>query len=386
VLVLSALLFIQTFQNLARVDTGLDQAHTTVVEFRDRASQDLPDDRKRAFQERLTEEIRSVPGVAAAASSTHVPLSGSMWSHFFRVSGEAGAKQRASRFAYVSPGYFETLGIPRRSGRTFDDRDNGRSSRVMVVNESFARGHLGGQDPIGATLRTIAEPGFPETTYEVIGVVGDTRYADLREEDCWCDTANGSMPPIAYVPIGQIPSPYAWAPVVIRVSGPLGAVTPAIARRVERLDPGIAIGFVELKTLVRERLVRERMVAWLAGAFGFLAMTLVAVGLYGIVAYLAAARRNEIGIRLSLGSTRAQIAGLVLRDNLQLMGAGLALGIPLAMAGMRSAGSLLFGLTATDVPTIVEATSLLAIAGVLAAAVPAWRAAQTRPDAALRCD
>jgi len=128
------------------------------------------------------------------------------------------------------------------------------------------------------------------------------------------------------------------------------------------------------------------MVAWLAGAFGFLAMTLVAVGLYGIVAYLAASRRNEIGIRLSLGSTRARIAGLVLRDNLWLMGAGLAIGLPLAVAATRSAGALLFGLTATDVPTVVGATSLLAAAGVLAAVVPAWRAAQTRPDVALRSD
>jgi predicted permease len=386
VLIFSALAFIQTFRNLAKVDTGFEQDHTLAVEFRDHASQTLPAERKRAFQQTLTDEIRSVPGVAAAASSTHVPLSGSMWSHFFRVVGAADGERKASRFAYVSRGYFETLGIPLRSGRAFDDRDNGKSGRVLLVNESFVRSHLRGQPPIGSMLRTIAEPGFPEATYEVIGVVGDTKYADLREENCWCDTASGSMAPIAYVPIGQIPSPYAWAPVIVRASGPPAAVTSLIARRVRRLDPAIAIRFVELKALVRERLVRERMVAWLAGAFGFLAMTLVVVGLYGIVAYRAATRRNEIGIRLSLGSTRAQIAGLVLRDNVWLIGAGLAIGLPLAVAATRSADALLFGLAATDVPTVVTATSVLVAAGLLAAFVPAWRAAQTRPDVALRCD
>jgi hypothetical protein len=111
------------------------------------------------------------------------------------------------------------------------------------------------------------------------------------------------MAPIAYVPLGQNPSPYAWAPVIVRFSAT--AVTSVIAQRVERLNPAIAIQFVDLSTQIRERLVRERMIAWLAGAFGILAMALVVVGLYGIVAYLAASRRNEIGIRLSLGSTRA---------------------------------------------------------------------------------
>jgi predicted permease len=386
VLIFSALLFVQTFRNLAAVDTGFEADHTTVVSFVDRASQDLPPDRMTAFQEQLTSEIRSIPGIAAAASSTHVPLSGATWSHFFRVTGVAGTKRRVSRFAYVSPGYFETLQIPVRAGRDFGVFDNSRARRVMVVNDSFVRSHLGGLDPIGATVDTIAEAGFPAVTYEIIGVVGDTKYADVRDENCWCSVPGGSMAPIAYVPIAQNPSPYAWAPVILRSSAPLAGIAPAIARRVDRLNPSIAIQFVEMKAQVRARLVRERMIAWLAGAFGVLAMALVAVGLYGIIAYLAAGRRNEIGIRLALGSTRAQIVRLVLRDNLWLMGLGLATGLPLAVAAMRGAGTLLFGLTPMDVPTVVAAGGLLASVGVLAAVLPAWRAARTRPDEALRCE
>ncbi len=386
VLIFSALLFIQSFRNLAAVDTGFEPERTLAVRFMDRASQDLPADRITAFQEQLTSEIRSVPGVAAAASSTHVPLSGSIWSHFFHVTGASGSHQKVSRFAYVGPGYFETLKIPIRSGRDFGPLDNTRARRVMLVNESFVRSHLSGLHPVGTTVRRIAEPGFPETTYEIVGVVGDTKYAELRDENCWCDGAGGSMAPIAYVPIAQNPSPYAWEPVIVRSQMPLAAVTPAIAQRVQRLNPAISVGFVELKTQIREHLIRERTIAWLAGAFGVLAMTLVAVGLYGIIAYLAASRRNEIGIRLALGSTPTQIVKLVLGDNLWLMGVGLVTGLPLALASMQSAKALLFGLPPTSVPTVVEAAGLLALAGVAAAALPACRAARISPDVALRSE
>jgi hypothetical protein len=255
-----------------------------------------------------------------------------------------------------------------------------------VVNESFVRSHLDGRNPLGTIVQTLAEPGFPETSYEIVGVVGDTKYADLRDEDCWCDTAGGSMAPIAYVPIAQNPSPYAWAAVMVRSELPVAAMRTPIARRVEQLNPSIVTHVTELKARVRERLVGERVIAWLAGAFGMLATVLVVAGLYGIIAYLAVSRRNEIGIRLSLGATRAQIVRLVLRDNLWLLGVGLATGLPLAVVVMRAAGALLFGLTPMDVPTVLAATCLLALAGLLAGALPAWRAAQVRPEVALRCE
>jgi hypothetical protein len=302
------------------------------------------------------------------------------------VPGHAASNPKVSRFAYVGPGYFDTLRIPVLAGRDFDDRDTARSRRVVLVNDSFVRSHLGGVNPIGATLRTVSEPEFPETVYEIIGVVGNTKYAELRDEDCWCDAGGGSMAPIAFVPLPQNPNPYAWAPVIVRGSRPFSGVMSAIAQRVERLNPGMAIQFVELKTQIQERLVGERMIAWLAGAFGILAMAIVTVGLYGIIAYLAVSRRNEIGIRLSLGSTRAQVVLLVLRENVRLLAVGLAIGLPLAAAATQGARALLFGLTPTDVPTLLAATGLLAGAAAIAGSIPAWRAARVRPDAALRCD
>ena len=143
VLVVSALLFVRSFRNLARVNTGFEQDGTIAVTFLDRQAESLSVEQRLAFQQRLTDEIRSVPGVAAAASSTQILLSGASWFHFFRIPGLAGNEQQASRFTYVSPGYFETLKIPILSGRDFELVDNRGSRRVALVNESFVRHYLG---------------------------------------------------------------------------------------------------------------------------------------------------------------------------------------------------------------------------------------------------
>ena len=201
VLVVSAVLFVRSFRNLLLVDAGFEQEGTAAVWALDRTAAALSLEQRVAFQ-KLTDEIGSVPGVAAAASATHIPLSGGSWWHFFRVTSRADNERHGSRFTYISPGYFRTLRIPIRSGRDFEDLDNANSRRVMLVNDSFARSHLQGLSPIGTTLRTVAEAGYPETTYEIVGVVGNTKYADLREE----------MPPIAYVPIAQNPDLQPWAP------------------------------------------------------------------------------------------------------------------------------------------------------------------------------
>jgi putative ABC transport system permease protein len=375
-LVVSALLFVRSFRNLTRVETGLALEGTVVVWGVDRQAGNLSLDQRVAFQQRLTDEIKLVPGVVSAASTTFLPLSGGSWFHFFRVPSLAGHEQQAARFTYVSPGYFNTFAIPILSGRDFQSSDTARTQRVLVVNQQFVRTHLGNLTPIGVSIRTIAEAGYPETTYEIIGVVGDTKYADLREE----------MPPIAYVPIAQDPGLEPWAPVIVKANIPLGTLTPAIAQRVNQLRPALRLQFINLKSQVRDRLSAERATAWLAGAFGVLAIVIVTVGLYGIIAYIVVSRTQEIGIRLSLGSTRAQIVTLVLRDSFWLLALGLIVGVPVTVLGMRTAGTLLFGLSPTDVATMAAASSLLAAAAALASTIPAWRAARVDPQVALRCE
>jgi predicted permease len=376
VLVVSALLFVRSFRNLMLVDAGFEQESTAVVWVQDRHAVSLPLEQRVAFQKRLADEIGSVPGVAAAAAATHIPLSGGSWWHFFHVTSLASNERQGSRFTYVTPGYFKTLRIPIRSGRDFENLDNASARRVMLVNDSFVRSHLQGSSPIGATLRTVAEAGYPETPYEIIGVVGNTKYSDLREE----------MPPIAYVPIAQSPDLQPWAPVFVRFDAPSGLATNAIVQRVKALNPSVVVRVIDLRAQIRGRLIAERTTAWLAGAFGILALIIVTIGLYGIIAYLTASRRHEIGIRLSLGSTRGQIVMLVLRESAWLLALGLLLGLPLAAMTLRGASTFLFGLSPTDLTTMVVAASVLAAVAGLAGSVPAWRAARVKPGIALRSE
>jgi predicted lysophospholipase L1 biosynthesis ABC-type transport system permease subunit len=244
------------------------------------------------------------------------------------------------------------------------------------VNEAFVREHLSGRPAIGTTLRTFAEPDYPATSYEIVGVVRDTTYADLKE----------GKRSIAFAPLAQDPELRPWANVLVRTSGPPSTVTEAIKQRVTRLNAGILIGFTELRVQLAERLAGERMLAWLSGGFGILALAIASFGLYGIVAYLAGGRRNEIGIRLSLGSSRLQIIRLVIGDSLRLVLVGMAIGLPIAIALMRTASALLFRLSATDVQTLAEAVILLTLAAGLAALVPAWRASRLDPSSALRAE
>jgi predicted permease len=376
VLVVSALLFVRSFRNLTRVDTGFERERAAAVWAVDRQPALVSNEQRVAFQNRLIEEVRSVPGVAAAAAATHIPLSGDSWWHFFRVTSDSSNERHGSRFTYVSPGYFATMRIRIQSGRDFEEQDNANARRVMLVNDSFARSHLQGLNPIGATLRTVAEAGYPETTYEVVGVVGNTKYSDLRED----------MPPIAYVPIAQNPSLQPWAPVVVRYSTPIASIAAPIVQRIKALNPALVVQVIEMRTQIRDRLITERATAWLAGAFGILAITIVTIGLYGIIAYLTVSRRQEIGIRLSLGATRRQIVTLVLRDSVWLLTLGLLLGVPLTAMTLSAASSFLFGLSPTDLTTMLVAAGALAAVAGLAGALPAWRAARVNPVAALRAE
>jgi len=385
VLVVAALMFVQTFRKLTGVDLGFASKDTFALAFSDPSARNLMPDAKAAFQPLLTDAIRTAPGVVDAAATTTVPLSGDKWSHFFRVQGAAHDEQKASRFSYVSPEYFHTLVIPLRAGRLLTAADDRRARRVVVVNESFVRTHLDGRNPIGTVIRRMTEPGYPEESFEIVGVVGDTKYETLRNEDCLCDAGVAPRPPIVYVPIAQMPSLYPWPPVIVRSDG-RPALAASIAGSVRRLNPAITFRLFPLQSAVDQALAADRMTAWLAGGFGVLALVLVMAGLYGLIAYLTAGRTNEIGIRLSLGSTRSQIVGLVVRDSVWPIVIGVAAGVPLALGAMDAAKALLFGLSPADLPTVVAALAGLAAAAALAGAIPAWRASRLDPNVVLRAE
>jgi predicted permease len=373
VLLSGALLLVRSFWNLTIMHPGFrqDGVFVTYVDF---GRLKPTAEGREAFKAELLEQIRSVPQVEAAALTTHVPIISGSWTMGVRVTGALGEKEGWSKVAWVSPDYFKTMEIPIRTGRDFAKTDTATSPKVALVNETFVRQWLEGANPIGALVRTGAEPGYPEVIYEIVGVVKDTKYGNLRSE----------IPPITFAPASQHPKPGTFVTVVIRSSAPLPGIIAAVKQRVARLDSSIRLGTGVLKTQVREGLARDRLLAWLSGFFGVLAVVLVMIGLYGLVSYTTLLRKNELGIRLALGAQRGNILWLVLRQGLSLAVVGATVGLTGALVLTRFLGSLLFDLKPTDPATFIATSLLLVAVATLASWLPARRAAKVDPMEALR--
>jgi predicted permease len=379
ILLVVALLFVRSFRNLITLDTGFRRSGIVLGLFADLSGPPAGPDRRSAVlatQAKLLDEIRSVPRVESAAVSTQFPLNGSSWTQGVRVPGPQGDQRGSSKFTYIGSDYFKTFEIPMLAGRDVNDFDTSSGRKVAIVSEAFVRRFFANTSAIGRLVRTVAEPNYPEALYEVVGVVGDTKYADLRDE----------IPPIAYVPITQHPNLQSLKGIVFRSSGPLPDVIADVRRRVGSSNPNLVMQFGVLETQIRARLVRERLMAWLAGFFGALAALLATIGLYGVISYMVVSRRNEIGIRLALGASAPGIVRLILRETALMLAIGVAVGAVLAVLAARSAAVLLFGLEPHDVPTLAAATLLLAATAGLAGYVPARRASKVDPMVALRCD
>jgi predicted permease len=369
VLLVGAVLFVRSFRNLMTLDPGFRESGILQVSVNFRRL-DLPPPRYETFKHELLEQIRSIPLVESAATSTHVPLDGGTFSLDVRIGGAEGA----SKFTWVSPGYFRTMEIPLLAGRDFSDRDTNQSHPVAIVNETFVRQFLGGGNPLGKTIRTNAEPHYPETEYEIVGIEKDTKYGGLRDE----------ISPEAFVPAQQYPDKIYTTNVFLRFSSPPSAVISAIREKLSPLYPEMKIGSHVFQTEIQKGLSRERLMALLSGFFGALAALLAMIGLYGVIAYIIAMRRNEIGIRMALGASRQDVIGIVLRQTLGLLALGVGIGLLLAMAATSGARSLLYGLGPSDPSSLIGAAFFLAVVALAASFWPAYRATRQDPMKALR--
>jgi predicted permease len=369
VLLVGALLFVRSFWNLMTLNPGFRESGILRLYLNFRRL-DLPPERYEIFKRDLLEQIRSIPEVESAATSTHVPLDGSSWSLGVRF----GRAEGSSKFSWVSPHYFETMQIPLLAGRDFTDRDTLQSQPVVIVNETFVRQFLGEGNPLGKTIRTNAEPHYPETEYEIVGVVKDTKYGGLREQ----------IPPIAFVPAQQFSDKYYFTNVFMRFSSSPAAAIYATREKLTRLYPDMKIEYHVFQTEILNGLVRERLMALLSGFFGALAALLAMIGLYGVISYIIAMRRNEIGIRMALGATRGDVVDIVLRQTLVLLGMGLGIGLLLAVAATSGARALLYGLRPGDPLSLLEAAVFLAAVALAASYWPAYRATRVDPMKALR--
>jgi predicted permease len=373
-LLVSAMLFARSLDNLTHVDSGFRRQGVLVTDI-DFTSLKLSNERRLAFANELLGQVRGIPGVDAAAIAAIVPLSGNGENHdlLMGTSGQPAGEAPVVAFNHVSPGYFQTMETPMLAGRDFDEHDAAGSPNRAIVTEEFARKFAGGKNPVGMTFRaqrmkTISAP------YEIIGLVKNAKYFDLRDK----------TEPIIYTSILQDDSPNSDAQILIRSKEPLAGLLPAVKQAANQLHPDLDMDSYTFEMMIQNGLLRDRLMAALSGFFGVLAAILAAIGLYGVISYIVAARRSEIGIRMALGASRRDVVKIILHQTLQLLLIGVAMGVILALAVGRGASSLLYGLQPSDPVTLVGASALLLAVGLLASFVPVQRASRLDPMAALR--
>src|SRR6266478_283037 len=359
VLLVGALLFTRSFWNLVTLDPGFREKGILVT-YVDLKRLALPPERYAPFIRDLLAAVKTVPQVESSAISTHIPLNtSSTWSLGVRVNGAEGG----SKFAWVSPEYFETMQISLLTGRGFNDRDTQTSPHVAVVNEAFTRRYLAGMSAIGKTMRTNAESRYPETEYEIVGVVKDTKYTDLREP----------TPPMVFAPANQFPDARPWAVLLTRFSSSPSVAITAMKEKISQISPAIKTEFHVFQTDIENGLNRERLMALLS-----------MIGLYGVISYMVAMRKNEIGIRMALGASPGSVVRMIVWQTLALLGVGVGAGLVLAIAAAKGANSLLYGLQANDPLTLISAAGFLAAVALAASYIPAYRASRVDPMNALR--
>ncbi|MGA8159651.1 MAG: ABC transporter permease [Acidobacteriaceae bacterium] len=372
-LVTTALLFVETFRNLVRVNPGFDPRQVVVADFFDLSALHRQTERQVIFHRELLRQVRATPGVVDAAETAIVPVSGNGWDEFIDVP-DAGVKRKLSNYDPVTADYFQTLRIPMMAGRTFAGSDMAGSPLVAIVNQTFAKEFLGSSNPVGKTFGIQQDGGRPDKTYRVIGLVGDTKYYDLREQ----------MTPIIYGDVDQQPRMDSDATLLIRSSEPLGTLTESLKRTAEEVSPGIVMISWGMRPSILEGLGRERLMATLSGFYGALAALLAMVGLYGILSWMVVRRRCEIGVRMALGSTRRGIVTLMLREAGILLAVGLAAGTVLVLAAGRAVAALLYGLKPTSFSVLLLAMAGMTAITLLASWLPAERAAALDPMETLR--
>jgi putative ABC transport system permease protein len=371
VLLFGALLFTRTLYNLLTIDPGFNQDVVTVdLTHRSLAAADPA--RGYAQRRELQTRLAAIPGVAGVAISENMPLAGGFWNEF--VLADGATEKKLSNFARIDGEFLKMLDIPVLRGRSFAEAASANAPPVALVNETFVDQLFGGADPIGRRLWVVPAPGQPEQKIEIIGITRDTKYGSIREE----------LTPLVYVDIRQADSFGPLARFAVRAHGPISGLMPAIERAAAEVNPAIAVRTRVARQVVRNGLVRERLMAALSAAFGVLAAVLAAVGLYGVLSYTVTRRANEIGIRLAMGASRAMVLRLVIAESGWLIGVGLVIGLALALAAARAAQALLFGLQPADPATIAAAAALLAAIGLVATYVPARRASRVDPMNVLR--
>src|SRR5579871_738044 len=371
-LLLSAGLLLRSFDQLLSVPVGFDAAHLLAMQVQETGHRFADDDAARRFFAQSVDAVRRVPGVAQAAYTSLLPLSGEP-DGAYGVTPENGDGSAAYRYA-VTPGYFEAMGLALRRGRYLNERDVAGAPWVVVISESLAQSRFRGQEPLGKRIHVgpTARP-----YYSVVGVVGDVKQPSLAQ----------SRPEAVYLTSGQswFADNTMW--LVARLRDDVSALPPSIKNAIWSVDKDQPI---ERVGSMHELLIRSeserRFVMIVFEAFALAALILAATGIYGVLSAGVAERTREIGVRAALGASRGSILALVLRQGLALTGLGVAIGLVCTTWTSRVLASLLFGISQFDLFTHGAVIGLLVIVAAGACWLPAWRAARVDPAVTLRAE
>jgi putative ABC transport system permease protein len=380
VLLVGAGLLGKAFWRLTNVSPGFDPDNLVTMRV------ELPEARYKLvppqtqFRQQVLENMNSLPGVQAAMVS-ELPMAGNALNHNFIIEGRPPVTAGEEPELYnrsVAGDYFRVMGIPLRRGRLLTEHDRADAQLVGVINESMARQYFGEGDPIGVRMRWARSEGVEWIT--IVGVVGDVRHFGLAE------TEEAAI----YTPYAQSGQTWKrWSEIVVRTqSAPdLQSVAMQLKQAIWKVDPLIPVTKVRtMSEIMAVSLAERRFNALLIGIFAAVAVTLAAVGLYGVIAYLVEQRTQEIGVRMALGAQRHHVLSLIMRHGLTLAATGLAVGVCAAFFALRLLTSLLHGVEPTDPATFVAVTSLLLLVAAAATYLPARRAAGLDPSVALRHD
>jgi predicted permease len=371
-LVAGAGLFARSLHNLRSINPGFVPDHLLQLRV-DAALNGYAGPQAIELVNRLRQELTATAGVSAVSAATVAAMMNGFGFQTVKVQGydpAAGADMN-SMINSVGPGYFATLGVPLVQGRDFTDTDVDGGQRVAIVNEAMANRFWKGANPIGRRFSRQSETG---SEIEVVGVVRDSRFANLR------DDVRMSF----YIPLAQS-GPLNGVTFYVRHRAADTAIAPAVRHAVTRVDPRLPVyDFRTVEGQIAESMYIERLVSSLSALFGILALGLAAVGVYGVMSHAVAQRRREIGIRMALGAERTSVLWQVLRQVLVLAAAGVMLGLPAALGAGQFIESLLFRLPPRDPATIAAAAGVLLGVAALAGYVPAMRAMSIDPVVALR--
>jgi predicted permease len=373
VLLLGAGLLARSFEKLCSIDLGFQKESVLEIALYPKPGgyQNLD---VNSYHKQLLARISSLPGVGSVSFGDATIPSPQGWHDTvsqMTADSSTGIRLMANA-ALVSPGFFRTLAIPLLRGRDFNETDDKKHARIAIVNSNLAERLFPNGDAIGKSIRFGFMPDYENI--EIVGIASNARIFNIRD----------ATTPVIFLSSFQYP--HEWGGLIVRTKEAPEALAKTVGHEVESLGHEYVLRTRTVAQTISAELVEERVIAMLSGFFAALAILLASIGLYGLMSYAVTHRTREIGIRVAVGAQRQSLLWLVLRETLTLALLGIAIGIPSALAATRLIASMLFGLTSSDVPTIVAVSMLLLVVALFAGYLPARRASAIDPIVALRTE